>query len=296
MGPEDATQTAGVQLAAENAGVRSRVGDNSPTCPGMGQTGAIVIRPGEGETISDRAERNVVVLTEREDITITWSRYGAGEEGPGPHIHREHADSFYVLEGELTFDVGRELEAVRAPAGTFVCVPPHVVHGFGNRSGEDARWLNFHTPDGGFAEFMRGARDGRDVTFDSFDAPADGGPPASEVIVSGPGEGEQTSTGPRRVWIKGSRAEICFVEWKIDGPFSGPPVHRHDSGVDSFYVIDGELAMTVEGDVVPAGAGTLASVPRGVLHTFAHPDGTGRFLNIHAPDNGFADFLRSLAD
>lgn len=280
----------------DHSPARPHEGSVSANMRRMGQTQPVLIRPGEGETISDRESRNVVVLTEREDITITWSRYCAGEEGPGPHIHREHADSFYVLEGELTFDVGRELQAVRAPAGTFVCVPPRVVHAFGNRGEAEARWLNLHTPDGGFAEYMRGARDGREVSFDSFDAPADGGPPASEVIVSGPGEGEQTSTGPRRVWIKGVLPEICFVEWEIDGPFQGPPVHQHDAGVDSFYVIEGELRMTVEDDVVPAPAGTLASVPRGVRHTFAHPGGTGRFLNVHAPDNGFADFLRSIAD
>jgi hypothetical protein len=40
----------------------------------------------------------------------------------------------------------------------------------------------------------------------------------------------------------------------------------------------------------------LASVPRGVRHTFAHTAaGTGRVLNIHAPDGGFADFLRRSA-
>ena len=37
----------------------------------------------------------------------------------------------------------------------------------------------------------------------------------------------------------------------------------------------------------------MASIPRGVTHAFSHRgDGTARFLNIHAPDAGFADFMR----
>ena len=36
---------------------------------------------------------------------------------------------------------------------------------------------------------------------------------------------------------------------------------------------------------------------RGVLHTFNHRgSGTVRFLNVHAPDEGFADFLRGISD
>ena len=78
-----------------------------------------------------------------------------------------------MLEGELTFRVGPDLERVIAPAGTFVAVPPNVVHGFDNDSSERACFLNFHAPSGGFADYLRGVNPG----FDSFDPPADGGAP-----------------------------------------------------------------------------------------------------------------------
>ncbi len=55
--------------------------------------------------------------------------------------------------------------------------------------------------------------------------------------------------------------------------------------------------MLIEDSTRAAGPGTLAAVPPGVRHTFAHPGaGTVRFLNIHAPDSGFADFLRRVSD
>jgi hypothetical protein len=66
-------------------------------------------------------------------------------------------------------------------------VPPNVGHGFRNGADVDARWLNFHIPDAGFAEYMRAARDGRALTWDSFDMPGDGGLAADLVtIVQGP--------------------------------------------------------------------------------------------------------------
>jgi hypothetical protein len=41
----------------------------------------------------------------------------------------------------------------------------------------------------------------------------------------------------------------------------------------------------------------IASVPPGVAHTFDHrTSGTTRFLDVHSPDAGFADFLRGIPD
>lgn len=69
-----------------------------------------------------------------------------GREGPEPHVHPTEDDAFYMLEGELVFVVEDE-EVVAAP-GTFVLVPPGVRHGFANRSGAVARFLNVHAPAG----------------------------------------------------------------------------------------------------------------------------------------------------
>ena len=141
----------------------------------------------QGETITEREARDVILLVAREETSMTWSRYGAGERGPDPHVHREHTDSVYVLEGALAFRLGPELERTVVPAGGFVAVPPNLVHAFANEGDVEARFLNVHTPDGGFAAFMRGRRDGIDVGFDSFDPPADGGLPAEAATVVRPG-------------------------------------------------------------------------------------------------------------
>ncbi len=264
-----------------------------PTGEGHG----VVVGPGEGETITQREHRDLVILAERDDITITRMRYGPGERGPDLHVHREHTDAFYVVGGELTFVLGREADRIRVTAGSFVAAPPNVAHSFFNEADADAHFLNFHTPDQGFAEYLRGQRDGEKVPFDSFDPPADGGRPAAEAIVTGPGEGERLVQGNRVVFLKGVLPELCFAEWVLDGPFDGPDVHDHDHQVDSFYVLEGELDLTIEDSVLAAGPEMLASVPRGVRHTFNHSrPGTARVLNVHAPDGGFADFLRRSSD
>ena len=51
-------------------------------------------------------------------------------EGPEPHEHADEDDSFYILEGELTFLLEGSDDVVAGP-GTFVLVPPGVRHTFG---------------------------------------------------------------------------------------------------------------------------------------------------------------------
>jgi quercetin dioxygenase-like cupin family protein len=256
-----------------------------------------IVRPGGAETITARANRDVVLLADREQLSITRSRYGPGERGPDPHVHREHTDAFYMLAGVLTFELGHAGKPSRVAAGALVAVPPNLVHSFANESNAEARFLNFHCPDGDFAAYMRDLRDGGEASFDSFDPPADGGRPAADAIVSGPGEGERLASRNRVALLKATRPELCFGEWELDGPFGGPDLHHHDVEVDSFYVLEGELAITVDGSVHEAGVDTLASIPPGVRHSFAHTGpGRARFLNLHTPDGGFADFLRRVSD
>jgi len=53
---------------------------------------------------------------------LCFSAYGHKFGINHPHVHHEHTDAFYVLEGELTFETGREAETITVPAGGFVAV------------------------------------------------------------------------------------------------------------------------------------------------------------------------------
>ncbi len=109
--------------------------------------GPYFIRPGEGERI-----RQHRVLAELPHIEALELFFPADFEGVDPHIHADHTDSFYVLEGEVEFLLGGEWRP--AGPGTFVSVPPNVEHGF-RPAGTAIRLLNFHTPYDGFIERLR---------------------------------------------------------------------------------------------------------------------------------------------
>ena len=66
-------------------------------------------------------------------------------QGPPPHWHQKHDETFYVVAGTVRFTVG-DMEH-DAPAGTFVSVPVGAEHTFANAGAEPAIILNTFTPD-----------------------------------------------------------------------------------------------------------------------------------------------------
>jgi gentisate 1,2-dioxygenase len=135
------------------------------------------------------------VLVGREDLSVTYGVRPGGERVTGSHVH-QHTEAFYVLEGELTFQVGAERETVTVGAGGFVAVPPGLAHSYGTAGDEQARWLVIHAPDGGFAAFMRGLVEGVEIEWDMAPVPPDGGLTADRAIVSiGPARDSRGGTG-----------------------------------------------------------------------------------------------------
>jgi len=68
----------------------------------------MIVRITDQEPIYRRDAGEARIIVAREDVTITHAWCAPGERVAGPHIHREHTDAFYVLEGELTFEIGHE--------------------------------------------------------------------------------------------------------------------------------------------------------------------------------------------
>lgn len=136
------------------------------------------------EPILRTEAREISLLFAAENLSITHAGCEAGERIAGRHVHPGHAEAFYVLEGELSFVIGSEEEMVTVGAGGFVAAPPGVAHGYRTAGGVRARWLVIHAGDGGFADFMRGVRDGVQVTWDIAPVPNDGGLSIEHAIVS----------------------------------------------------------------------------------------------------------------
>jgi len=246
----------------------------------------VVLRAGEGEVLFGG---RIVIKADFEQLCITESHFDSARPGASPHYHRWHADSFYVLEGGLGVLVHDEEKSLAS--GALACAPPEVVHGF--RSTSRARFLNLHTPDGGFAENLRARDRGEPGGFDSVDAPPGSGRPADDAVVLSSGEGERLDENNRIATIKIGRDELALVEFELDPGFDGPDPHAHDDHVDSFYVLEGEPEFLMGEERLRLGAGSYIAAPIGVVHTFGNPGpGRARLLNVHAPSCGFHEYLR----
>ena len=106
--------------------------------------GAVVVPPGSGRRTGNVEFLALTDHTPRFNLSVITM--APGRHGPPPHTHQNEDDAFYVLDGEITFVLGGE--ETSAPAGTFVLVPPGVLHTFVNHTDAPVRMLNIHAPAG----------------------------------------------------------------------------------------------------------------------------------------------------
>jgi quercetin dioxygenase-like cupin family protein len=107
----------------------------------------IVFAETDGEVYDTGAVRlRLLAQSPGQPIAITDNTVPPGFPGPVRHRHAEMTDIFYVLEGELAFELEGAWRSLGA--GSFVSVPPGVVHTFANRGPVSARFLNIYLPSG----------------------------------------------------------------------------------------------------------------------------------------------------
>jgi mannose-6-phosphate isomerase-like protein (cupin superfamily) len=116
----------------------------------------------------------------------------------------------------------------------------------------------------------------------------------------GPGDGEIVGDSPdRRVDIV-SDHDALHATWSRFGPHrDGADLHVHCRHTDLFYVLEGELTIRLgpEDRPVAVTEEALVRVPPLVVHGFRNgSDADVRYLNLHAPGRGFADYMRALRD
>jgi len=126
----------------------------------------IHLKPGEGPAFSAVGDVYRILATGEQTggaYVLSEARVLPGG-GPPPHIHHREDESFFVLEGEITFMVAGK-KAV-AGVGDFIQGPRGIPHAFKNESNAVARMLILVTPPG-FEKFI--AEIGQPVP--AFDSP-----------------------------------------------------------------------------------------------------------------------------
>ena len=107
-----------------------------------------IVTPNRGKHIAIAGDINSI-LASKDDTEGNYSVVEAKvfpNGGPVPHIQTCEYEGFYVLEGEITFNVNGE-DVVATP-GTFVNVPPNVIHSFKNKTDILAKMLIILAPGG----------------------------------------------------------------------------------------------------------------------------------------------------
>lgn len=119
--------------------------------------GGLLVGPDDGKLLANPIGGRMVIKVRDEDTGGAYSIHDntipPGSPGPRPHIHRDHDEAFYVLEGELTARVGPR--TITAPTGSFVMVPRGVVHQPSNPGPEPTRVLLTFSPRRGWIVFSR---------------------------------------------------------------------------------------------------------------------------------------------
>jgi quercetin dioxygenase-like cupin family protein len=138
-------------------------------------TRIIHLEPGKGDAFSAGGDvyRNLALGRQTGGVYTLHEIRVSPNNGPPPHIHSREDESFFVLEGEVDFQVGDE--KITAQPGTFIQGPRGISHSFKNNTQLPARMLVFITP-AGFENFVN--EFAQPVA--SFDSPAI--PPSKDEI------------------------------------------------------------------------------------------------------------------
>ena len=105
-------------------------------------------KPTEGRTIAVSGDvyRFLAVGEDTDGKYALWEAIVPPGGGPPPHVHSREEEGFYVLEGEITFQI--DGERLVAGAGTFANMSVRTPHSFKNESDQPAKMLVFVAPAG----------------------------------------------------------------------------------------------------------------------------------------------------
>lgn len=109
-------------------------------------------------------------------------------------------------------------------------------------------------------------------------------------VVLRPGEGEALFGG--RIVIKADFEQFCMTESFFRNARPGADPHFHRRHADSFYVVEGGLAVLVRDEEKMLEPHACVCAPPEVVHGF-RSTAPAQFLNLHTPSGGFAENLRA---
>lgn len=219
--------------------------------------------------------------------------------GPDLHVHGREAESFFILQGELTVQMGDRNHSMVATPGTFIYLPKGRPHSFINKTSTLVRTLSLTTPAGlenlfsnlGIPvrdrnvppppiteeDLRRFAEEGpnygiRPIPPGATPPPTDG---LLNFLIVPPGAPNRQSTV-----IEGNRYTSLANYKETGGLFSlfdvyvqpqaegRLPEQSNSDAAESFYVLAGELTFELPNQSFVAKPGTFVYLPEGTPYSY----------------------------
>jgi mannose-6-phosphate isomerase-like protein (cupin superfamily) len=109
----------------------------------------------------------------------------------------------------------------------------------------------------------------------------------ARVIGRGAGTKQYTARGSVmffKALAEQDDGDLSLMERTLPAGGRRPPAHRHTNCSEAYFVLDGLVAVTVEGEELTVGSEGFVLIPRGTAHTFGNGgELEARLLVIHAP-------------
>jgi quercetin dioxygenase-like cupin family protein len=108
---------------------------------------------------------------------------------------------------------------------------------------------------------------------------------APTVRNSGEGERRWFCGGGQHTWLATSEetgGAFLLIDF-VGEQGKVTPIHIHPASDETFYILDGEILLDIDGERRSLSTGGLAVIPRGVPHAFMVTSPQTRFLTLQTP-------------
>jgi quercetin dioxygenase-like cupin family protein len=119
--------------------------------------------------------------------------------------------------------------------------------------------------------------------------------PTATVRDSGEGEVRWFCGGGVMTWkVNGAETGGAFMIWEdvMEGG-KVTPLHQHPEADETFYLLDGEILLHIDGQERRVGPGAIAVLPRGVPHAFMVTSPEAKMLCFQNPAGGEAFYVEA---
>lgn len=119
-----------------------------------------------------------------------------------------------------------------------------------------------------------------------------------QPTILGPGEGKKIAVGHSTLVVKLPCAvtgdALSMTEYELAANFPGPPPHKHKVFEHAWYILEGELNVTLDESTHTLTAGSFIYIPKRTVHAFANTSQKpARVLVVDIP-GGFEQYYDDL--